>query len=115
MRLHAKLEATLDAETPDPLVAKRLYTREVRIVVHVQHALAFSDLGTERVFPVWLDAIVHMVREANLVEVPLPGISTHLLGRVPGVIRKHAVHVVVSKHGRPFRETGNRQFSSSII
>ena len=99
VRLYAKLQTTLDGQAPCPLVAQRLDAREVRVVVHVHHALVLHHLGRERLIPVGFDAVVHVIGEADLVEVILPGIRAHLRRDVPRVVREHAVHVVVSQHG----------------
>ena len=102
VRLYAKLQAGLDGDAIRPTLTQVGDAREVCVVVNIYHTLALHHLGRERILPVRLDAVVHVIGKADLVKVVLPSILHNLLGNVPRVIREHAMNVIVGKHGNPF-------------
>ena len=106
MRLHAELQAQFDADTTFVPRLKLVDLRDVARVVDIREGYPLGLARTsrmvfdaERVIPVALDAVVDVVREADLVEALLDGVGHDVLHRVGGVVAVVRVHVVVGKHG----------------
>ena len=104
--LRAQLEARPDGQLARELLAHLVDLGEVGRVVDVgdcnpvHHGRARGVAAV--LLHVGLDAVVHVVGEAQLLDAELHRIGADVLHRVDGVVGELAVHVVVSKHVKPF-------------
>lgn len=98
MGLHAQLETARNADFRAVALADAAKLLKVGGVGAVGDGVAVLKARAGRLVPVWLYAVVHVLREAQLVEIDANGIPHDLLHGVGGVVRVCGVNVVVGKH-----------------
>ena len=54
---------------------------------------------TARIVPITLDAIIHMIREADFIQPEGDGVLHHILHGIFRIIAVAGVNVIISKHG----------------
>ena len=96
--LNAELESRAECDAIAQLLAQGVHLREVGIVRAVGDRVPVLEAGPAGLVPLGLHAVVHVLGEANLVQVETDGVERHLAQGVGRVVGVPGVNVVVSQH-----------------